>query len=76
MNRFDDSSPVTSQGHQVSRHSDACIDFRLNAPRVTQSINPRSSKSAKAREAVSLAILQRSDARRIDNPILPLLLPS
>ncbi len=76
INRFDDSSPVTSQGHHVRRHSVACIDLRLNAPRVTQSTNPRSSRSAKAREAVSLAILQRSAARRTDSPILPLLVPS
>lgn len=76
MNRHDDSSPVTSQRHHVRRHSVACIDLRLNAPRVTQSTNPRSSKSLKAREAVSLAMLQRSATRRTDRPIRPLLLPS
>jgi hypothetical protein len=76
INRFDGNSPVTSQGHHVRRHSVACIDLRLNAPRVTQPTNPRSSRSLNAREAVSLAMLQRSAACRTDSPIRPLLVPS
>jgi hypothetical protein len=42
MNFLLGSSPVTSQLHQIRRHSLACGAFRLNAPLVMQSIKPRS----------------------------------
>jgi hypothetical protein len=57
MNALLARSPVTSQVLNVSRHSLACGDFRLNAPLVTSSMKPRSWSSVNARLVLAASAL-------------------
>ncbi|HUQ37382.1 MAG TPA: hypothetical protein VM144_13485 [Aestuariivirga sp.] len=75
MNFFDGNAPVLSHLKAVRRNSLAWRCFIVKAPRLTLSINPRSSSICNARAAVSFEIPSEAAMPRTLITILPLFSP-